>query len=110
MAIYKVINAMKRKGVGKESGKPYQMYSVAFLQPVEIGSFGNTQVSGSGLAPVNADCSEDVFLEFAQFGEEEFPVLADLTLRIGMRDNKAVVNVTHANLVLGDKKPKLAAA
>lgn len=110
MAAYKVINAVKRKGVGKESGKPYQMYSVAFLQPIEIGQFGNTQVSGSGLSPVNADCNEDVYLEFAQLGEEEFPVLADLSIRIGMRDNKAVVNITRASLILGDKKPKLAAA
>lgn len=105
-----VIKIEHMGGVGKESGRAFDMKRVSFLQPMERSNGEKFRKEGSGFDVIEADCSEEVWVALREFADLEFPMLVDLDvqLRVNGRDNS--VKPFAAGVVIPGKAALKAAA
>lgn len=73
----KAIGVMRMKGIGKQSGQPYDFAQLMYLRPVEVFTKDNLSITGIGYEVSKLDLQIEAM---HKFNDIKFPADLDITL------------------------------
>jgi len=94
MAKVLVLGVRHQTGVGKESGKPYDMRpSLVVASPLESVDRENLKINAAGFESLIVECSPEVYRQVSANPGQAFPMVLDLDMTSRKRGELAVTYV-----------------
>jgi len=109
MQLVKFLGVVRRSGVGKESKKPYDMFSLSFITQVNPGQMGAMTVDGFGYEAKEMPLDEACYFQMkSDFKDGLFKALSDIGVEVSININNPKQSFI-SSYQLNDKKTAVSA-